>query len=250
MKLYYHDDFATIYHGDCREILPQIDLVDAIICSPPYNTLNPTVNPSGLHAERKTGVNKWLVKNGGYYDQRPESDYQKWQNELLHLFLDHAPIVWINHKIRFRDGRGIHPLSFYDAPLFSEIIWDRGVSMALNCGRFAPSHEYFFGFGKPARWNNLNNSRMSVWRIAPGTGKDASNDHPCPYPTKLIEPIIQSCVFDRGVIDPFMGSGTTLVAAKNLRRKAIGIEIEEKYCEIAARRLRQEVLPLQEKIKC
>lgn len=244
IKPYYQDDYCTIYHGDCREILPELKRADAIITSPPYNTLAPNQKPSGLHAERRTGQNKWMNKQGGYFDQMDETEYQVEQQKYLDLFLTMAPVVWINHKTRYRDGIGISPFRIYQSPIFAEIVWDRGGSMALNCGRFAPSHEYFIAFGKPDKWDNRHNALMSVWRIAPGAGKDPNCPHPCPFPEKLVAPIIESCVFDRGVIDPFMGSGTTLRAAKDLRRKAIGIEISEKYCEIAVNRLRQEVLPL------
>ena len=232
---------ATLYLGDCIDILPTLDKVDAVITSPPYNTLAPTAKPSGLHAERKSGVNKWMEKQGGYFDQRSEEDYQLWQQEFLNLCLTVAPVVWINHKTRYRDGFGIHPLHFYRAPLFAEVVWDRGGSMALNCGRFAPSHEYWFGFGKPNQWNNEVNTLMSVWKIAPGDGKEKSNDHPCPYPEKLVAPIIKGCVLNLPVIDPFMGSGTTGVSAIQLGRSFIGIEREPKYFDIACKRIEQAV---------
>ena len=148
------------------------------------------------------------------------------------------PLVWINHKTRYRDGHGIHPLTFYKAPLFAEVVWDRGISMALNCGRYAPSHEYWFGFGKPAFWDDSLNSKMSVWHVSPGTDKEKDNDHPCPYPPRLVEPLIQSSVHAFGVVlDPFMGSGSTGVACERLKRKFIGIEIEPKYFDIACERI-------------
>lgn len=112
--------------GDCLEILPTLGKVDAVVTSPPYNTLNPKANPSGLHADRKTGVNKFMEKQGGYFDQLPEGDYQVWQQQVLMACLRVASVVWINHKTRYRDGIGIHPLSFYKAPLFAEVVWDRG----------------------------------------------------------------------------------------------------------------------------
>ena len=228
---------CVLYLGDCLEILPTLEKVDAVITSPPYNTLKPSAKPSGLHAERKTGINEWMEKQGGYFDQRSEEDYQLWQQSMLDAALSIAGVVWINHKTRYRDGYGIHPLQFYKAPLFAEVVWDRGGSMALNCGRFAPSHEYWFGFGKPERWNDEVNKLMSVWKIAPGEGKHADNDHPCPYPERLVTPIIKGCVFDRPCVDPFMGSGTTGVACANLGRKFIGIEIEPKYFDIACERI-------------
>jgi site-specific DNA-methyltransferase (adenine-specific) len=225
--------------GDCREILPTLGKVDAVVTSPPYNTLDPSAKPSGIHAERKNGVNKWLDKSGGYFDQMPEAEYQAWQSDCLRMFLDCAPVVWINHKTRYRDGHGIHPLSFYKAPLFAEVIWDRGGSMAINCGRYAPSHEYWFGFGKPKKWDDKNNSLMSVWRIPPGIEKGSDNNHPCPYPEKLVRPIIESCVFDGGCLDPFLGSGTTLVACARLGKQGIGIERDQHFFDIACRRVEQ-----------
>lgn len=230
---------AELWLGDCLEILPTIGKVDAVVTSPPYNTLTANAKPSGLHAERKSGVNKWLEKSGGYFDQRPEVEYQSWQNSVLQACLKVSPVVWINHKTRYRDGEGIHPLKFYDAPLFAEVVWDRGGSMALNCGRFAPSHEYWFGFGRPEKWNDAVNTRMSVWRIPPGQDKGPDNDHPCPYPVQLVAPIIEGCVFHNGAADPFMGSGTTGVACAKLGRKFIGIELEEKYFDIAVRRIEE-----------
>lgn len=229
---------ATLYLGDCLEILPTLGKVDAVIYSPPYNTLKPNAKPSGLHAERKKGHNLWMEKSGGYFDQRGESEYQAWQFEVLETALSIAPVVWVNHKTRFRDSRAIHPLEFLCAPLFSEIVWDRGGSMALNCGRFAPSHEYWFGFGKPEKWNDKVNRRMTVWRIAPGIEKGYDNDHPCPYPVSFVSPLVEACVFDRGCVDPFMGSGTTGVACANMGRRFIGIEIEPKYFDIACRRIK------------
>jgi len=228
---------AVLYHGDCLEILPTLPKVDAVVTSPPYNTLNPSAKPSGLHAQRRTGVNKWMEKQGGYFDQRSEKEYQSWQREVLDACLKIASIVWINHKTRYRDGVGIHPLHIYQAPLFAEVIWDRGGSMALNCGRFAPSHEYWLAFGRPAQWDDSVNKLLSVWRIPPRDGKHNDNDHPCPYPEKVVIPIIKACVFSNACVDPFMGSGTTGVACANLGRKFIGIEIERKYFDIACERI-------------
>ena len=228
-----HIGDATLYLGDCLEILPTLGKADAVATSPPYNTLQPSQKPSGMHIG-----NAWLDKRDGYFDQRTEDEYQEWQQQILDACLGIAPIVWINHKTRYRDGVGIHPLHIYHAPLYSEVVWDRGGSMALNARKFAPSHEYWLAFGKPKYWDNSNNTMMSVWRIAPGKGKDAENDHPCPYPIDLVLPIVHSSVSPDGTcVDPFMGSGTTGVACANLGRKFIGIEIEPKYFDIACKRI-------------
>jgi len=96
------------------------------------------------------------------------------------------------------------------------------------------------GFGIPDYWNRCNDTKLTVWNLPP---EREVNGHPCPFPVQIPQRLIaSSCHPDGVVLDPFMGSGTTLRAAKDLGRNAIGIEIEEKYCEIAAERLRQGVL--------
>jgi site-specific DNA-methyltransferase (adenine-specific) len=112
--------------------------------------------------------------------------------------------------------------------------------MALNCKRYAPSHETILGFGRPSFWNDDLNMLMSVWDDIP---PQLEREHPCPYPEEIPARLIDSSCPPKGIVlDPFCGIATTLRAAKDLGRKAIGIEIEEKYCEIAAKRLSQEVL--------
>jgi DNA modification methylase len=243
MKPYYEHAGITIYHGDCLEVLPTVK-ADVVVTSPPYNTLPTSSRASGLHAERASGVNQWLARAArGYADSMPEAQYQEWLRGIVEQCLGICSLVWINHKIRYRDGEAIHPVRFLPFPLYAEVIWDRQVSMALNCKRYAPSHEGLWAFGRPRVWNDHLNGRMSVWRLPFDRGSD---DHPCAYPMEIaIRPITSSSLSGEIVLDPFMGSGTTLVAAKNLGRRAIGIEIEERYCEIAAKRLSQEMLPLE-----
>lgn len=241
MKPYYESKGITIYHGDCAEILPLIE-GDIVMTSPPYNTLPTSHKPSGLHAERKSGVNQWIERAAkGYADTMPEEEYQEWLRSIVALCLTRVKgLVWVNHKIRYRDGVALHPVRFLPFPLYSEVIWDRHGSMALNCKRYAPSHEGIWGFGKPHYWNDDLNTTMSVWRI--GFDKEP-NDHPCAYPKDIAgRPILSSCPPGGTVIDPFMGSGTTLRFAKDTDRKGIGIEKEERYCEMAAARMAQEVL--------
>ena len=242
--LFHEEPGITLYCGDAAEILPLIREVDITLTSPPYNTLPDSARASGLHAERKSGVNKWLARAaGGYADARPEGVYQDWLAGIMASCLSRSlGLVWMNHKVRYRDGVGIHPLHFIHLPLYAEVIWDRRISMALNCKRFAPSHEGVWAFGSPHYWDDAYNKRLSVWRVAVEIGDD---DHPCAYPANLIRPIIiASCPPSGVVLDPFAGSGTTIEAAKHEGRRAIGIEIEPRYCEIAVKRLRQEVLSL------
>lgn len=244
MKPYYEHAGITIYHGDCREVLASLgnDSVDVVVTSPPYNTLPTSGKASGLHGERKSGVNVWLEKSAaGYFDHRPEPEYQEWLRGIVSECLRVSRgLVWVNHKTRYRDGLAVHPVRFLPFDLYAEVIWDRGGSMALNCKRYAPSHETILGYGRPHTWNDSLNGLCSVWRIAADRGND---NHPCAFPESLPNRLIASSSNPgETVFEPFCGAGTTLRAAKNLGRKAIGCEIEERYCEIAANRLRQEVL--------
>jgi site-specific DNA-methyltransferase (adenine-specific) len=230
-----HIGDAVLYLGDCREILPTLGKVDAVVTSPPYNQLTHSKSGSGMHKG-----NAWISKSGGGYlshsDNMTETDYQEWMRVLFAQWRAASKgLVWVNHKTRYRDKVGIHPLHFLDGPIYSEIVWDRGGSMALNARKFAPSHEYIIGFGEPHYWDRSEDMRMSVWRIPPQTGEAG---HPCPFPVEIILPLVKASVPPNGiVIDPFMGSGTTGVACAKLGRKFIGIEIEPKYFDIACRRI-------------
>jgi site-specific DNA-methyltransferase (adenine-specific) len=125
-----------------------------------------------------------------------------------------------------------------DRLLWVEIVWDRGGGVAFNSGRPTPSDERIYVLGTPTIYNNI--GLTTVWRIAPAP---QGFDHPCPFPPEIPSRLI--ALFSGPgdtIIDPFVGAGTTLRAAKNLGRKSIGIDKSEAYCEIAAQRLSQEVL--------
>ena len=230
---------CTLYQADCLAVLPTLEAgsVDIAVTSPPYNTLPQRHKPSGLHGERRSGVNKWIQRAArGYEDNRPEPEYQSWIREVVNACASACRgLVWVNHKVRYRDGEAIHPVRFIDLPIYAEVVWDRRGSMALNCRRFAPSHEGLWAFGKPHYWNDSQNTMMSVWQISHDLD---DNDHPCAFPPVIAErPIVSSCPPSGTVLDPFMGSGTTGVACARLGRKFIGIELEPKYFDIACRRI-------------
>lgn len=234
---YYQREGVTLYLGDCREVLPTLASVDCVVTSPPYNTLPTAHHPSGIHGQRKTGVNQWIARAvKGYFDSMPEPEYQGWLVGILQSCVELCRgLVWVNHKIRYREGTAIHPVRMFPWPLYSEVIWDRMGSLALNCKRYAPSTEHLLGFGRPYVWNDEHNKLMSVWRL-PFDRED--NEHPCAYPVELARrPIASSTNEGDSVLDPFMGTGTTGAAALNLGRRFIGIEIEERWCEHAAQRL-------------
>jgi site-specific DNA-methyltransferase (adenine-specific) len=251
VKPYYEHAGITIYHGDCREVLSQMESVaECCVTSPPYNQQISEFSESGMHSETS-----WVSKiSAGYADSMPEIDYQRWQLEvcsLVSLALVEGGSMFYNHKVRWRDGIMLHPVvwtSSLNMRLRQEIIWSRNGSVTLNARMFAPSEERILWFcnGDKHKWNQESVSHMSVWRIDQygtfGAARNGIGGHPCAFPPEIPKRCIKATT-DEGntVLDPFCGSGTTLIAAKDLGRRAIGIEIEEKYCEIAAKRLSQEV---------
>lgn len=206
MKPYYSDDAVTIYLGDCREILPTLPPCDLLLTDPPYGVLADT----GSAATRRSGGN---VDDGRIaWDVAPNAD------ELgVVLAAGTARMIW----------GGCH-LDL--PPTLGYLIWDKQID-GLNFGEA----EYC--------WTDLKFApRIFRYRAV---GIDGGKVHPTQKPEALMQWCLSFAPKNtHSVIDPFMGSGTTLVAAKRLGRKAIGIELEEKYCEIAAKRLSQGALPL------
>jgi site-specific DNA-methyltransferase (adenine-specific) len=231
MTPYYDEDGITFYHGDCREVLPGLADVDLVFTSPPYNLGDMSGGLANLSGGYRT-----------YQDQRP--DYDEWQRETLTACwgaLSDNGAIFYNHKPIVRDGIASLPTRLNPGlPLRQIIIWYREMGVNWSPTHFLPVHEWVMILAKPAwRLSDKSASHASdVWRIRPDMG---DNEHPAPFPLKLPLTAIHATTA-RTVLDPFMGSGTTLRAAKDLGRSAIGIELDERYCEIAALRLAQGVL--------
>jgi site-specific DNA-methyltransferase (adenine-specific) len=206
VKPYYQDDYATIYCGDCREILPQLPRVDLVLTDPPY----------GLGDKLKSGDNGEWSKG---FSVAPTWDASVVPSWLILQVIEKAEgsIIW---------GGNYYPLP----PVRGWLGWDK-------------MQEHTSGHYELA-WTNLDiPTRMfRKSRVEAYGGMD--KQHPTQKPEGLLTWCIEKSPKAQTILDPFMGSGTTLVAAKQLGRKAIGIEIEEKYCEIAATRLRNEPNPL------
>lgn len=232
-------DPVKVVCADCLDVLPRLPdgCVDAVVTSPPYNQLGSRIPPGGSGMFRGNGF-VTTVNAIGYADDMPEEEYQSWITSIVAECLRvSCGLVWVNHKTRYRDGAAIHPLAFLPFPLYSEVVWDRGGSMAMNCKRFAPSHEFVFGFGKPTYWNDDKNALMSVWRISPNR-EPGARGHPCPYPIAIPRQCIAASTPPGGlVLDPFGGSGTTAVAALHEGRRCLIIERDPGYCDIIRRRV-------------
>ncbi len=237
MAPYYQDDRCTIYHGDCREILPELSGVGQVLTSPPYNLSGDGNKSAGTYF---ANLGKGYAS---YADDMPHAEYVAWQQETLHLLwstLTDDGAIYYNHKPRVGGERVRLPLELVpdDLPIRQVIIWDRLSGFNRQKTYYVPAHEWVLLIAKPAFRTNTR-SVDDVWRIP----FETDTEHPAPFPLALASRAIGS-TDARLILDPFMGSGTTLRAAKDHGRKAIGIELDERYCEIAARRLSQEVLDL------
>ena len=215
MKPYYSESGIEIYHGDCLEIMPQLPAVDFVITDPPYN------------AKKNYG--------GMTDDARPWPEWVGWLDLVLDNCRWNAPDVFMflsqtSYRKYVRLGR--HEIKW-------SAIWHKPLAMAMCVGPYMPHWEHI------AYWGPFRNIKGNRW----GSDVISANvehgktrfGHPTPKPYLLMTKLIQR-VDAQTILDPFMGSGTTLRAAKDLGRKAIGIEINEEYCETAAKRLGQSVM--------
>ena len=242
---YYTDDLVTLYHGDCATILPTLDPVDLVITSPPYNMgLVPGGNGRGMYrpgASNKAG--RFRDGYGTHTDALPQDEYDAWQREVLFACwsrLTDTGAIFYNHRPRVEHGVIRLPLGFdFGLPVRQVITWDRGTGIDVNLRQFCTVGEWIIVIAKPDfRLIDHSASGMGdVWRL----GMETRVAHPAPFPLALPVKAL-TATGARTVLDPFAGSGTTLRAAKDLGRRAIGIEIEERFCELAVERLAQEVL--------
>jgi site-specific DNA-methyltransferase (adenine-specific) len=220
---------ATLYLGDCLEILPTLGKVDAVVTSPPYNF-------GGFNREgRKSGYLS-------YEDNLPEAQYKGWIASVLKAIpLRNGGACFWNYKGRYVDGVYRGPWWVVEATeyrLVQEIIWKYPSSPDVAKTKFYPRVEYVFWFsnGKPKYFDESLAAISNVWEFS--HHENNSIDHPAPFPIALPNRCISASTKRlEYVLDPFMGSGTTGVACANLGRKFIGIEIEERYFQIACERI-------------
>ncbi len=210
-KPYYQDTAVTIYHGDCREILPELPKVDLVLTDPPY----------GL-AGADTDKNSYASF----------SDDAETVTALVLMVLKMAKYE------RFVMTPGQSQMFKYPEPKAVGAFYYPAGSGSCSWG-FVGWQPIFY-YGKDPR---LADGLGRVMNSHSSTEQAENWGHPCVKPIGQWKWLLdRSSRIGETILDPFMGSGTTLRAAKDLGRKAIGIELEEKYCEIAARRMAQEVL--------
>lgn len=253
VRPYYERAGITIYLGDCREVLPSLDAesVDVTVTSPPYNL------GGGKWKFGGDGGKGWRRKGRpdgiGYEswsDDLPDAEYRAFQHEVLAGCLratKDGGSLFYNHKPRTVEGNLKHPILWLAGAegwsIRQEIVWNRGSSFNHNPALFWVVDEriWWLTKGKPTLPDRPI-ALETVWYIPPEQPPPA---HPAPFPVAIPLRCIGAVVESTAVVlDPFVGRGTTLRAAKDLGHRAVGIELEEKYAEMAARLLDQETLPL------
>lgn len=228
----------TFVCGDCLAEMKKFPdgCFDLVVTSPPYNLKNSTGN--GLKNGRG---GKWqnaaLIEGYDTYDDNmPNECYAAWQrdclSEMLRLIPDTGAIFY-NHKWRVQGGLIQDRREIIEGfPVRQIIIWKRKGGINFNAGYFLPTYEVIYMIAKPHfKLVPKANAVGDIWEFT----QELKNGHPAPFPVALIERIISSTTA-RLVLDPFMGSGTTAIAATRLQRNFVGIEISEKYCDMAKKR--------------
>ncbi len=208
MKPYYQDDAVTIYHGDCREIVPTLGRFDLLLTDPPYGI--------GYAGSMKLGQAKfgWKQYEGGWDENRPEQG-------VIESVMGSASAscIW---------GGNFFPFLPVSA---GWLVWNKVQrNFSMGEGEFA--------------WTSFLNS-VRIFDMARGAAMQDGKEHPTQKPVELMRWCIQKAGDTaQTILDPFAGSCTTGRAAKDLGRKCVCIEREERYCEIGARRMSQEVFNL------
>jgi DNA modification methylase len=223
VKPYYQDDLVTLYHGDCLEVTYWLE-ADVLVTDPPYGVAWLTRETYGGKMNGKGAVRE---KDAVANDRDTLA-----RDEVVRLWGFKPFIMFGAWKIQRPD------------PIDSLLIWHKaGMPPGPTNAAFMTQHEEIYvrgsGFRKsapPLRSVITTNEHRPTTVMAIG--------HPTPKPIGLMETLIDRCI--QGVIaDPFAGSGATLIAARNLGKKAIGVELEEKYCELIATRLSQQAFDLE-----
>lgn len=207
---YYADDLVTLYHGDCLNIDAWLS-ADVLVTDPPYGTQFSAENPKGGYGRRQNagvGPEGFTIANDGTTETR-----------------DAALAAW---------GSG-RPVLCFGSPRMPDppgewadrLVWDKK-RPGMNGGPWRYRHESIYVTAGFERRNNETTSILTAW--------PDQTDHIHAKPLGLMTSLVE-CAPPGVIADPFAGSGSTLVAARNLGRKAIGVELEERYCELIVKRL-------------
>lgn len=234
-------DFENkIICGDCIEVMKEIpdQSIDLVVTSPPYN-LN-IRKTFGNTANWKGKWNSSKLQSAGYDqhdDYMPEDKYIAWQKSVLaecFRTLKDTGAIFYNHKWRVQNGLfQMRPEIVADLPVRQVIIWKKAGGINFNKGYFLPTYEVIYLIAKPKfELAPTMNRYGDVWEIV----QERKSWHPAPFPIELALRCVKSTTGDL-ILDPFIGSGTTALAAKQAGKKYIGIDISKDYCKKAEERI-------------
>jgi len=233
MKPYYESGGITIYHGDCREIVPifEAGTVDLIITDPPYGTAG---RDGSVHRDGTATIGDRVSHDTFVWATRYDAKM------LFRATTDDAHCYVFSDWRKFKTVQIAYEMAGWE--LRSLIVWNKGNGM----GEFwRSSHEFILFLTKERPRKLQHGGCMNV--IRENYVPSRQRLHPTEKPQAVMRYLVKASSREGFVVlDCFAGSGATLRAAKDLGRKAIGIEIEERYCEIAAKRLGQEVFDFDE----
>ena len=244
---------ATIFLGDCLDIIPRLDPFDIVVTSPPYNLGGaPWARLGHWKPGNKSGAggrSKWRsgsdggdgIVYGQHQDGMDWGEYVSWQHAVLSATwgkLAAGGAIFYNHKPRVIGTRLWTPLELVPAEieLRQIITWARPGGMNYSPAAFVPTKEWILLLARPEfRLKSKGVSGLGdVWSMRPDR-----NEHPAPFPLALPAKVMEAT--NPGVVfDPFMGSGTTGIAALRVVRKFIGVEIERRYFYMACARIEAE----------
>ena len=213
---------ATLYLGNCEEILPTLGQFDAVVTDPPYK-LNDT-SGSMTNSSKKESW-QGFIKAGDKNASIEQTDWNDWVNLL--------PLKNPSHLFIFcNDKNLVKAINAFNLPLHNILVWKKD-----NCTPnrwFMKNGEFilFLHKGKSVPIKDLGSKTVNEFKSVLGKNKQ----HPTQKPVELMEFLIKNALGNT-VLDPFMGSGTTGVACMNLKKKFVGIEKEKKYFDIACKRI-------------
>lgn len=229
-----------VHPGDCVELMNNMPVgsVGMIVTSPPYNLRNSTGNGMKNGSGGKWENAKLITGYDTTTDNMPHDEYVKWQRTCLTAMmrvLSNDGAIFYNHKWRVQGGlwQRLADEITEGFPVRQIIIWQRSGGINFNPGYFLPTYEVIYMICKPDfKLAPKANAQGDVWSIP----QDIHNPHPASFPVELAQRCIQS-TNAKVVLDPFMGSGSTAIAAEICKRDWIGIDISEDYCQLARERL-------------
>jgi site-specific DNA-methyltransferase (adenine-specific) len=223
VKPYYERGGIQIFHGDCQDVLPLLTphSCDLLLTDPPYAAAAATVT-TGF------GREKW----GGNWGDMSLVTLVARQVLNQSCLAPRHEVYWFCDLFSFA---ALMPLLFGRYALVQSIVWDKDM---LGLGAYYRKQTELILYARTSDAPPMGKSGRDLIRLRP---LYATKEHPAEKPLALIRQLAAATVWTR-LLDPFMGTGPALLAARSLGRHAVGIEIEERYCEIAARRLQQDVL--------